>query len=290
MLSIIISSYQPHYYQALEKNIAETIGIPYEVIKVDNPGKMGICEAYNHGAQKAQYDYLLFLHEDVLFNTQNWGQELITVLEIENCGVVGIAGSNYYGYIPSSWWHKGFDKINIIQYDKKKKQTLPITRKNFNTNNSLEKVKVLDGVFLACKSKIYRQFPFDERLRGYHGYDILFSLKISKLYQNYITDKILITHYSFGNLSKEWLNAILKVRKIWSPSPDQHFDKNIERENFYLLINFLTRFEYTKKETLKIKVDFVTEEYRDFKLGKYFFEENTEELVKKGYKKVCPLR
>ena len=29
-----------------------------------------------------------------------------------------------------------------------------------------------------------------------------------------------------------------------------------------------------------------TEENRDFKLGKYFFEENTEELVKKGYKKV----
>ena len=41
-----------------------------------------------------------------------------------------------------------------------------------------------------------------------------------------------------------------------------------------------------EKETLKIKVDIVTEEYRDFKLGKYFFEENTEELVKKGYKKV----
>lgn len=257
MLSIIISSYQPDYYLALEQNIAETIGIPYEMIKVDNPGKMGICEAYNQGAQQAQYDYLLFLHEDVLFNTQNWGQELITVLEIENCGVVGIAGSNYYGYIPSSWWHKGFDKKNIIQYDKKKKQTIPITRKNFNTNNSLEKVKVLDGVFLACKSKIYRHFPFDERLRGYHGYDILFSLKISKLYQNYITDKILITHYSFGNLSKEWLNAILKVRKIWSPSPEQHFDKNIERENFYLLINFLTRFEYTKKETLKIILQYL---------------------------------
>ena len=41
-----------------------------------------------------------------------------------------------------------------------------------------------------------------------------------------------------------------------------------------------------EKEALKIEVDFVTEEYRDFKLGKYFFEENTEELVKKGYKKV----
>ena len=41
-----------------------------------------------------------------------------------------------------------------------------------------------------------------------------------------------------------------------------------------------------EKETLKIKVDFVTEKYRDFKLGSYFFNENTEELKKRGYKKV----
>ena len=41
-----------------------------------------------------------------------------------------------------------------------------------------------------------------------------------------------------------------------------------------------------EKETLKIKVDFVTEEYRDFNLGKDFFEENTEKQEKKGYKKV----
>ena len=72
MLSIIISSYQPEFYLALEKNIAESIGIPYEIMKIDNPGIMGICEAYNRGAEKAQYDFLLFLHEDVLFETQDW--------------------------------------------------------------------------------------------------------------------------------------------------------------------------------------------------------------------------
>jgi len=35
-----------------------------------------------------------------------------------------------------------------------------------------------------------------------------------------------------------------------------------------------------------IDVDFVTAEYRDFKLGQYFFNENTEELKKRGFKKV----
>lgn len=62
MLSIIISSYQPQFYSALEKNIAETIGIPYEIIKIDNPNLMGICEAYNKGASLSKYDYLLFVH------------------------------------------------------------------------------------------------------------------------------------------------------------------------------------------------------------------------------------
>jgi len=57
---------------------------------------------------------------------------------------------------------------------------------------------------------------------------------------------------------------------------------------------FMLRNNYTagiligteEKETLKIKVDFVTEKYRDFRLGSYFFNENTEELKKRGYKKV----
>ena len=50
MLSIIISSYQPQNFSAIEKNIAETCGILYEIIKVDNKNLMGKCAAYNIGA------------------------------------------------------------------------------------------------------------------------------------------------------------------------------------------------------------------------------------------------
>lgn len=41
-----------------------------------------------------------------------------------------------------------------------------------------------------------------------------------------------------------------------------------------------------EKELLKIKVDYVIKEYRDFKLGNYFFNENTSDLTVKGIKKV----
>ncbi len=84
----------------------------------------------------------------------------------------------------------------------------------------------------------------------------------------------------------------------------EHFYKNNSKELLEYFgdnkigsdekVFFMLRNNYTagiligteEKETLKIKVDFVTEKYRDFKLGSYFFNENTEELKKRGYKKV----
>ncbi|MCC5815630.1 MAG: hypothetical protein JJT78_12810 [Leptospira sp.] len=39
-----------------------------------------------------------------------------------------------------------------------------------------------------------------------------------------------------------------------------------------------------KVDTFEIKIDYVTPEYRDFRLGKYFFQENTEFFQKNGIK------
>lgn len=250
MLSIIISSYQPEYFSALEKNIAETMGIPYEIIKVDNPGKMGICKAYNLGAKQAQYDFLLFLHEDVLFENIQWGTKLIKILKSENCGAVGVAGSTYHGFIPASWWSYGRTRINIIQADKNSNQKLYILRVNFFEDNEREKVQSLDGVFLACRKDVYEKFPFDEILPGYHGYDVLFSLKIAKHFQNYVTDQILITHFSRGSLSKQWLEAIIKVNKILGGRPVIAYDRETEFKSFYNLLNSFKEFNFSKKEII----------------------------------------
>lgn len=88
MLSIIVSSYQKDNFSNFTKNISETIGIGfnYEIIAIENPGLMGICEAYNKGAKKSVYSNLLFIREDVLFTTQNWGELLMRHLEQPNCG------------------------------------------------------------------------------------------------------------------------------------------------------------------------------------------------------------
>ena len=208
MISIIISSYQPHYFSALEKNIAETCGVPYEILKIENPGKMGICEAYNIGAEKAKYENLLFVHEDVLFETQNWGEILVDYLQTENIGCIGVAGGDYLPIAPSSWLSsENHSFAFLIQNNKENKPQL------INTALDKKNVLMLDGVFLATRKNVFLQNKFsDNYLHSYHGYDIDFSLKIAEKYKNYVINDILIEHFSQGNFDNAWANEIIKVK------------------------------------------------------------------------------
>ena len=209
MLSIIISSYQPHYYQALEKNIAETIGIPYEVIKVDNPGKIGICEAYNHGAQKAQYDYLLFLHEDVLFETQNWGLILTQLLSKKSIGCVGLAGGDYVSTYPLPWWQNKERRFFHLN------QILPNGSEQKLRIHENKNVVFLDVVFIACRKNIFLETGFSDYLQGFHGYDMDFSWRASQTHQNIVSHEITLTHFSAGHPNIEWFKSLIL---IWEQS------------------------------------------------------------------------
>ncbi|OBW40658.1 hypothetical protein AB670_03125 [Chryseobacterium sp. MOF25P] len=253
MISIIISSYQHHFFEQISKNISQTIGnkIEYEIVKIWNPGKMGICKAYNSGAEQSKYDNLLFVHEDVLFNDNNWGEKLLHILQLPNCGVVGVAGGDYYSYVPGSWWNSGHKFLHFIQTDNNGQQFFN-NRCNFSNNATEIPVKSLDGVFLACTKKVYNSVKFNENITGFHGYDLIFSLEAAKKYTNFVTDQILINHFSTGSISKEWLHNILKVRAIIGIFSTQKIDINVEIENFYKLIALLKNLEFSRFESFKI--------------------------------------
>ena len=247
MLSIIISSYQPEFYLALEKNIAESIGIPYEIIKIDNNGIMGICEAYNRGAEKAQYDFLLFLHEDVLFETKDWGQTLINLLNTENIGCIGIAGADYIPEVPIGWWmiknhcYSHITHANLINQK--------VHKFTFSSNSGLKKVNLIDGVFIACPKKNWLTIKFDERLKGYHAYDISFSLHTNVYFENYITNLISMKHFSQGKPSKEWLECLIQNRLNNRTHYKQNqIDTKLEFEMFTEFSRQLWHLDFSKRE------------------------------------------
>lgn len=236
MISIIISSYRPSFFENLKENIYNTCGIVHEIIKIENNNrKYSISQAYNIGASKAKYNFLLFLHEDVLFHTKNWGQYLVNNLSVPNTGVIGLSGSNYYPKFPGTWWNDSKIISHIIVNDGTDKYYQHL-KYNFAPRNSLEPVKCIDGVFLACKKSTFKNNPFNEKVSGFHGYDLLFSLQISKSYQNYITSDILLEHFSTGKVSSEWINNIYTVKKIFGNIESQKTNKDIELKTIYFMI------------------------------------------------------
>lgn len=233
MLSIIISSYQPFYFNNLEKNIQETVGVVYEIIKIENLGVMGVCEAYNRGASMAKYDAFLFLHEDVIFHTKKWGRIIIEKLKKNNVGVIGVAGSVYVPFVPSGWWiDNDYARINIIQSYKNKNERDVITRKNFRNVSKDEKVYSLDGVFLCCRKNVFDEFKFNEKLKGYHGYDIDFSVRVANKYSNIVTGEILIEHFSEGKADKTWFLETINARSYYVIPKQQVNQKKIELSKF----------------------------------------------------------
>ncbi len=120
-------------------------------------------------------------------------------------------------------------------------------------NELLDPIVSLDGVFIACTRKVFDEFLFDEKLKGYHGYDYDFSVRVASKYQNYISSEILIKHFSKGGLSKEWLKSLLYVReKNGFLSTDQSIDKELELFKAYNLILLLKKYNYTTTQIFLI--------------------------------------
>lgn len=249
MLSIIISSYQKKYYDQLVKNIRETIGdgFEYEVLPIWNPNLMSITQAYNLGAQKARYDYFLFIHEDVIFYTKNWGEKLIKHLSVSDTGVIGIAGSNYVPKAPSGWFVGDNETAYIYIMGTPTANSKEVRLKN-SCPDYRNPAYGIDGVFMAVTRKVFLEYRFNENLKGFHSYDIDFSLRVARRYTNYVINDILIEHFSFGKPDEKWLENNIEVRKNIKNSFPQTNNPTIEK-NVYL--NFID--SYFKYHSIHLK-------------------------------------
>ncbi len=164
---------------------------------------------YNYGAEKAKYPYLLFVHEDVEFLTADWGKTIEGKMSEEDCGVVGFAGSKYIHSVISGWFsgHSAFDCSNFHYYYKGKMRHM-----RHNAFSDFENVVTLDGLALFVRKDVWRENPFDEQvLKGFHCYDLDFSMHISRSHKNYVSFCVDVLHKSNGFYDKKWLDASYKL-------------------------------------------------------------------------------
>ncbi|WDF78710.1 glycosyltransferase [Mucilaginibacter sp. KACC 22773] len=286
MISIIISSVNKANLQQVSENISATIGVPFEIVATDNSkGQMGICEVYNKAMLGAQYDILCFIHEDVLIKTNNWGQKLLALFEQDpKLGLIGVAGSSYKPLTPSGVGGYGVNTHyhNFIQSYKYKKNKTRHVYSNPD-KQSLAEVVCIDGVFMATTRQVAEEFMFDEiTLKGFHGYDIDFSLSVSQKYKVAVTFDILLNHFSEGLYNDVWMEENLKLHNKWN----RHLPLNvgkltheqvfvIEKNTFKYFIDELIKFNYPISTAIKMlwknKRFFQLDSTLFFKLKFYIF-------------------
>jgi glycosyltransferase involved in cell wall biosynthesis len=220
MISIIVSSQKKAILDKLEENIRQTIGETFELIGIDNAGaRFGICKAYNIGIDQAKFDIICFMHEDISFETVNWGKKLIEHLSNQEVGLIGVAGGDTKSWVPSSWSSLIYvSEVCLVQHFKNAlKPPERIKRTGYPDNLSFSKpVACLDGVFMCTRRDVLDKYRFDEiTFQGFHGYDIDFSLQVSQSFRVCAISDIVLHHYSDGSFNKEWLQNAIKLSDKW---------------------------------------------------------------------------
>ena len=220
MISIIISSADPQQLLQVTESIEVTIGVPFEIIAIGNrDGNKGICEVYNSGIKQAKYDMLCFMHEDILFRTDSWGKQVLNFFAENPCyGLLGVGGSEYKSLAPSGWNPTGIETayINMVQHFKYKQQD-PFHYYKNPGEKGFAAVACVDGVWFCTPKTIAAEVMFDEvTFKGFHAYDLDFSLSVGRKYKVGVTFNVLIDHFSEGNYDEDWIKATLDLHKKWN--------------------------------------------------------------------------
>ena len=258
MISVLICSNNPGLLTQVTNNITTTIGTEFEILHFDNrKAKKGLCEVYNELALRANFPYICFLHEDVLFQTHEWGKKLNEIfLQKENTGLIGIAGSKYKSLFFSGWF-SNVKELDCAHYIHQYKNSIEYVNLSPDNKNILQEVVCIDGVFMCCRKEVWENNRFNyDLLQGFHFYDIDFSLRIARNYTVVITYEIDLIHItSGGDYGNNWVIEAMKYHKQMKnelPFSKIHIEyKPADRNVIKATLDFLKNYNITLGNKIK---------------------------------------
>ena len=243
MISIVICSRGPEFRKVITENIAVTIGVPYEIISVDNSkNEYGICAAYNKGAVESSYDILCFAHEDIEFRTNNWGEVVARILADESVGAIGATGGKWLLNAPGTWWSCGHKFLSSNIIDVSPAQGYSKHTYSNPEGRLLVDVAAVDGLWICVRKNVWKEYPFDEKtFDGFHFYDVDFCANMFRKYRICVTMEVVIAHHSRGSYNDDWYvyaNAFYRKHMHHLPigTPQLRPDEIVKQEYFWLKI------------------------------------------------------
>ena len=214
MISIIICSLKSEIDSKLYENINSTIGVPFELIYIYNEkNKYSIFEAYNIGVEKSGFDFCCFMHDDIIYHSNNWGNKVVEMFNSTDANALAVAGTRYLRKMPA-YWPSEYNVVNLIQTSLKNKQ---FEKVHWNTNDSFRQILAFDGLWFCIKKDLFEKIMFDNKLyKGFHFYDLDISLQIYfSGNKSYFIPNILIEHTSLGKINNDWMNNSIIFYDKW---------------------------------------------------------------------------
>ena len=218
MISIIICNRTHPINLSLQRNIQDTVGVEYEIVAIDNSrGNYNIFQAYNEGVRRAKSDILCFMHDDILFQSNNWGSIVEDLFKKnEGMGALGVAGGHIMYNCPCSWWNSDITSMHVFTVDSYGQPNEAIHREYADGQATIE-VASIDGLWMCIRRSLFDTISFDDKkFSGFHCYDSDICMQILAAgYQIKVTFEIDILHKGKGNLNAQYYHDIELWHKKW---------------------------------------------------------------------------
>jgi glycosyltransferase involved in cell wall biosynthesis len=173
-----------------------------EIIEKVNNGEKSLSQVYNEIIDESSNNILVLCHDDIYFDTRNWGKRLLRSFEKNpEFGILGVAGSTYMP-ISGQWWEDRSKMVGVVNHEHQGKKWE--SKYSKNEEHEIKETIIIDGLFMSLdKNKIKKRF--DESVEGFHFYDVEFS------FQNHLEGvkvgvvfNVRVTHKSIGMTNEKW--------------------------------------------------------------------------------------
>ena len=172
-----------------------------QYIFVENDGSKSLTEVYNDGLEKSVNDIVVFIHDDLEFETKNLTPKIIKLFDRNpDYGILGLAGTD--NLLSGQWWEDKDSMQGQVGHINGDKRYVSKYSKSFG--DTIKEVTVIDGLFMMLHKKRIKK-TFDTQFEGFHFYDLpicllnhLEGVKIG------VTTKIKLYHKSIGEVDKKW--------------------------------------------------------------------------------------
>ena len=181
MISLICCYNDKEQYENMKQSLMRQ-SVEYELIGIDNRKNKysSAAAALNAGARKANGDFLIFLHQDIIFEKPNSLSDFVEAYPKDKNAIIGLFGASH-------------GKTDALA-------------------NDLFSVQTLDECFIGMSKDVWNLLKFNEKIcDGWHLYAVELCLRAKEKDILIAKGNFNIKHLSSGNVDDNYMCTFKKL-------------------------------------------------------------------------------